>query len=157
LLSRDQWTDIPLLDVLREELGPYMPSGKNPITLHGPDVFLRPKGALAFGMVVHELATNALKYGALSSPSGTVAIGWTIEAQEGEDVLLWYWREANGPTVTPPSQRGFGLSLIERSLSHEMNGEARLRFEPEGLHALLKIPFDSLVVSRATAKALQPS
>jgi two-component system CheB/CheR fusion protein len=157
LLSRDQWTDIPLLDVLREELGPYMPSGKNPITLHGPDVFLRPKGALAFGMVVHELATNALKYGALSSPSGTVAIGWTIEAQEGEDVLLWYWREANGPRVTPPSQRGFGLSLIERSLSHEMNGEARLRFEPEGLHALLKIPFDSLVVSRATAKALQPS
>jgi two-component system CheB/CheR fusion protein len=155
LLSRDQWTDIPLEDVLREELNPYMAREKGNICLTGPKIFLRPKGALAFGMVVHELATNAVKYGALSMPEGKVLISWRIEDVTDAPRLHWRWQESGGPNVSAPSRRGFGVSLIERSLTHEISGVAKLDFNGDGLDALLTIPFDPLVLARVTSRPAQ--
>jgi two-component sensor histidine kinase len=152
LLSRDQWTDIPLMDVLREELSPYMAHGQSNISLAGPAIFLRPKGALAFGMVIHELATNAVKYGGLSTPSGRVAIAWHIAGTGGQSALHWTWRESGGPAVAGRKAGGFGTALIERSLVHEMNGTATLDFLPGGLLATMAVPFDTMVLTEATSR-----
>jgi two-component system CheB/CheR fusion protein len=155
LLSRDHWTDIPLHDVLREELSPYMMHGQNNISLTGPAVFLRPKGALAFGMVVHELATNAVKYGGLSTQTGRVGIEWSVADEAGRAELRWQWCETGGPAISAPPAGGFGTSLIERSMTHEMNGTAALDFLPGGLQARLTIPFDALVLARDSARPAQ--
>jgi two-component system CheB/CheR fusion protein len=148
LLSRDHWTDIPLRDVLNEELKTFMESGQNSIAMSGPDLSLRPKYALAFGLVLHELATNAVRHGALSVAGGHVTIGWTIEGNPDAPVMAWQWHETDGPSVSAPAHRGFGIALIERSLAHELNGSAELDFLPAGFNATLTIPFDSQIVTR---------
>ena len=150
LLSRDQWTDIPLQDVLAEELSPYINKAASNITFAGPPIYLRPKGAMAFGMVVHELATNAVKYGALSLPEGRVAVTWSVAGPPDAEELKWSWVERDGPLVELPTARGFGVSLIERSLSHEMNGSAKVDFLPGGLEARLAIPLDPMIAGRTT-------
>ncbi len=157
LLTRDHWTDIPLRDVLREELSPYMTPEQNNIMLIGPHLFLRPKGALAFGMVVHELATNALKYGGLSAPEGRVTVTWNVEeaAEPGHETLQWIWQESGGPPVSQPERHSFGLSLIERSLSHEMNAKATMDFRPSGLEVSVRVPFDPLILARQSSRLLQ--
>lgn len=151
LLSRERWTEVSLGDVLAEELAPYLagsqPGGSAAIAVQGPPVFLRPKAALAIGMVVHELATNAVKYGALSHPGGHVEIRWDIAHANGAGELRWRWTERDGPPAADPSQRGFGTTLIDRTLRHELNGQAELRYASEGLEAMLTIPLDQEVVS----------
>jgi len=152
LLSRDNWTDVPLRDVLLEETRPFMGNDQHCIELAGPPLYLRPRGALAFGMVVHELVTNAVKYGALSVPDGKVTMQWDIEPDHDRFRLLWRWIERNGPLIVPPATRGFGLSLIERSLKHELKGEASFVFDPAGLQATLTLPLDPKIASRTAVK-----
>jgi two-component sensor histidine kinase len=89
--------------------------------------------ALTVAMAVHELCTNAVKYGALSVPTGQVAITWRVEHRGSERVLHLSWEESGGPPVRPPTRRGFGTRLIERQLANEFGGGVRLAFEPSGV------------------------
>ena len=105
----------------------------------GPDVALKPKVALAIGMVFHELATNALKYGAFSVPEGKVNLSWTVKPPP-QSALTARWVEKNGPRVKMPAQKGFGTELIERELTYELGGTAELTYAPGGLEAVLTVP-----------------
>ncbi len=87
---------------------------------------------------VHELATNAVKHGALSIPAGRVDVGWQVEQADGLRTLRLEWIESGGPPVTPPAHRGFGMTLIERSLPHDLNGAVTIDFNPGGVHASLR-------------------
>lgn len=151
LLSHENWTEVELKYILQEELAPYQ-SDADPsnVVLQGPGVALRPGAALAFGMIVHELATNAVKYGALSVSEGRVMVAWRFEKTAAGERLVWHWRESHGPVVTPPSHRGFGVQLIERSIGHELNGEASVQFLETGLEAVLTIPLNAIRVVKVT-------
>jgi two-component system CheB/CheR fusion protein len=153
LLSRESWTEIPLRDVLLEEVRPFVAAASNNVSLAGAPILLKPRGALALGMVVHELVTNAVKYGALSVPDGKVAIEWDVESRDGTEQLVWKWSELDGPPIAPPDRKGFGLSMIERSLRHELKGEAIIAFEPEGVRATIAIPLEPGIATRAVPEA----
>jgi two-component system CheB/CheR fusion protein len=137
LLSRENWSAVSLQDVLMEGLKPYIASDHANIALSGPPVSMPPRGALALGMALHELATNAVRHGALSVPEGRVAITWKLEQHDEMAHLRLEWIESNGPKVEPPTRRGFGMTLIERSLPHDLNGTAQVEFAPEGVRATL--------------------
>ncbi len=142
LLTRGQWKKSDLRDVILAALAPFgIENGRNPrFILSGETVQVAPAAVLALGVFFHELATNALKYGALSNPQGTISINWTVTpAAEGEALLL-NWREAGGPSVPPRSHKGFGSRVIERGLSHQLGGSVALTFHPEGLECAISIP-----------------
>lgn len=111
--------------------------------LGGPDVVLGPRAALALTLVLHELATNAVKYGSLSSPAGTVSLSWRIDEIDGAPQFRLRWQESGGPPVTPPSRRGFGSRLIERTFPSP-SGRAESAYLPTGLVFTLDTPLDAL-------------
>jgi two-component system CheB/CheR fusion protein len=147
LISRDNWTAVPLRDVLLEELRPLITEAET-MTFDGPVIHLTPKGALAIGMIVHELATNAVKYGSLSVPAGRLAIRWTVEHAEGGGRLVLTWTEQGGPPVPGAPDGGFGRRMIERTLKHELKGDVTMAFRPEGLEATLAMPFEPGIAAR---------
>jgi PAS domain S-box-containing protein len=137
LLTASNWRSAALHDVLQVELKPYSPERYG---LEGPNVDLSPAEALALGLLFHELATNAAKYGALCGEAGHVAIRWSrLDGPEGARLSL-EWIESGGPPVTPPTRRGFGSRLIERSLRGALQGSAELEFAPDGLCCRLELP-----------------
>jgi len=138
-LTRSSWERAQLEELLQQQLGPYP---KDQVELAGPEVSLAPREALALGMVFHELATNAAKYGALSAPGGCVRLSWKVVAGGARPQLLLDWVETGGPAVTPPSRRGFGMRMVQGAVMGELGGAADLRFEPGGFHAALSIPLD---------------
>ncbi len=140
LLTRENWAEVPLHDVLEEQLTPYRAKESQAIGLGGPPVFLKPSAALALGMTAHELATNAVKYGALSVPEGRVTVTWDVEHGTEGDRVVWRWAERDGPAVSAPPSHGFGVTLIERSLIHELRGHAEISFASDGLEATLSFP-----------------
>lgn len=140
LLSRDGWSPIPLREILLEDLKPFMAGEQQNVVLTGPPVQLQPRAALALGMAVHELTTNAAKYGALSVTEGDIEINWSVEKSAGGDRLVLKWVERNGPPVTVPAHRGFGMTLIERSFAYDVGGEAKVDFDPKGVIATLVAP-----------------
>ena len=111
----------------------YM-AGEPRFRIEGPTVMLNPQAATAVALALHELATNAVKYGALSAPAGRVTVEWRLEGAVDPELRLT-WRESGGPQVVAPQSRGFGSQLIERNLSEALGGSARLEFEPDGLRA----------------------
>ena len=135
LLSRESWSHVQLREVVAEELRPFTAGDRTNIRVEGPPVPLGPRGALALGMAIHELATNAAKYGALSVPDGDVAVTWSVESDGDDTHLVLDWIERNGPPVTPPAKRGFGSTLIERALGHDLHGHAQIMFLPDGVRA----------------------
>src|SRR5262249_50100310 len=141
LVSRDQWGDVSLLEVMRQELEPYRTGRDDRIVIQGPAVSLKPKLALSLGMIIHELGTNSAKYGSLSVAGGSLAVSWAIERRSGAS-LVFDWIERGGPSVGKPRQ-GFGLTLIEREVSHGLGGKAKIEFEDSGLRVNLRIPLDS--------------
>ena len=134
ILTRENWEGAELSDVLaRLET---LHGGTRRFVASGPPVRLSPRLALSLSMALHELATNAAKYGALSIPSGHVRVGWTVTSPQDDGErprLVLTWREHDGPPVSPPSRRGFGSRLIERGLAAELSGEAQIDFQPEGV------------------------
>jgi two-component system CheB/CheR fusion protein len=140
LLSRDSWSPIPLREILMEELKPFLSSEHANAELIGPMVLVEPRTALALGMATHELTTNAVKFGALSSPDGRVDIGWTVQENASGAALVLKWAEKNGPPVPQPSRRGFGMTLIERAFANDVEGEAEVAFLPGGVVATLIAP-----------------
>ena len=131
LLNRENWEGADLDDVIRRMVAVHDVAAAPRFSLAGPSVRLSPNKAVAMAMALHELATNATKYGALSSPKGRVAIRWGMNSKASE--LTLNWRERGGPEVTPPKRRGFGSRLIERSLAAELNGRVALSFLPAGV------------------------
>ena len=140
LLSREQWANVQLCEVARDSLEPYLLEGKNRVSLDGPSVALDPKSALALGIVFHELATNAIKHGSLSNHDGMVALNWDLK---NDLRLALEWQESGGPEVSPPTRRGFGSRLIRLELTHELNGEVELIYDPSGLKLLTSFPLSS--------------
>jgi two-component system CheB/CheR fusion protein len=140
LLTRDGWGDVPLHDVLVSEMEPYIGRQERRLVFEGCDVLLRPKAALALGMVVHELATNAVKYGALSVPEGRVTVTWKIGRWNRDAALIVHWREVGGPEVTVPSHQSFGSKLISQQIRFELHGDAVVNYLPTGLEADFMVP-----------------
>jgi len=130
LLTASGWEQATLADLLGKEFRPYSPEQTR---LIGPDVMFEAPQALAMGMVVHELATNAAKHGALSRPEGCVAVTWSEPDAEGRIVLDW--TETDGPPVTPPERKGFGSRLIATSLQGDLGGTADLDYAADGFRA----------------------
>jgi two-component system CheB/CheR fusion protein len=140
LVSLGSWAAIPLHDLIEKELEPYAP-GADRLTTVGRSVHLRPKAALALGMVLHELATNAAKHGALSADGGRVTIGWSEEIRGGERRFVLRWSETGGPKPEAvPTRQGFGSELIEREVRHDLAGTVEMTFHEEGLVAVLVLP-----------------
>jgi two-component system CheB/CheR fusion protein len=140
LLSRENWSAVQLEEIIAEELRPFLAGDRTNVVIAGLPILLDPRSALALGMAVHELATNAAKYGALSVPEGNVAVTWAVERTDNDEHLLLDWVERNGPPVKEPAKRGFGTMLIERAVGHDLSGEARIEFLPEGVRALVRAP-----------------
>ena len=133
LLSSEQWKRASIDVVVSKALTPYPAKS---FRFDGPNVLLPPHTCLALSMVIHELATNAAKYGALSVKKGTVDITWTVA---GETLSL-DWRERDGPTVTEPEQAGFGSSLIKGEIEYRLRGTVKTLFAPDGLEVHLEFP-----------------
>lgn len=135
LLSREQWEGATLDELIADATRVY---GEGPGRIHvaGPRVVVTPKAAIALVLALHELGTNAAKYGALSAPDGRVDLNWEIE----DGRLRIEWRESGGPPVSAPSRRGFGLRMIERALASDLSGTATIVFAPEGLLCRIDAP-----------------
>ena len=142
LIFQANWGETELRAVVEQALAPFRRSPEPAIHIQGPDVKLSPKAALSLTLMLHELATNAAKYGALSEGLGSVSVQWRLEPAETPLVRL-SWTERGGPAVTPPSRKGFGHTLIERSIRYELDGSARLDFPPTGLDAEISFPLDA--------------
>lgn len=136
LLTQSDWGTTPIRSVIEAEMAPYS-GGDAEISLEGPEVELAPNDALSLGLAVHELTTNAAKYGALSQPGGRVAISWE---RESEEMVVVRWQERGGPPVSADRKRGFGTDLIEKIVAHELRQPVDLRFEPEGVSCKLRVP-----------------
>lgn len=144
VLTREQWEGANLEDVVAGALTPYGGKQDSRFEVSGPPLRLQPRVAVALSMGLHELATNALKYGALSVGSGRVNISWTVE-KGPPSRLYMIWSERSGPAVTPPTQRGFGTRLIERSLAQDLGGTAQIMFMTKGVTCIIDAPLVEIV------------
>ena len=141
ILMRELWESACMREILRAELEPFGGLDERRVSASGELVRLTPRQALGFGMAFHELATNAVKYGALSSTEGSVDIAWrTAPDAEGRPLLLVDWTERNGPAVAEPARKGFGSKLIERSICGELDGSMQMRFQSDGLTCSFSVP-----------------
>ena len=138
VLTRQNWEAGSIAQIVAEAVAPQDP-GDGRLTLTGPLVDLEPKTAVALALAVHELATNAVKYGALSSPTGRVDVCWTAE----RGLLRLRWRETGGPAVEGPIQRGFGARLLEQGLAEELGGAVRLEFQTQGVLCTVEAPLSA--------------
>lgn len=137
LLTQSDWGTVPIQAVIEVELAPYAGSTEHDIDLAGPHVELAPNDALSLGLAVHELATNAAKFGALSRRGGKVQLRWEMI---NERLARITWAESGGPPVPEERKRGFGTDLIEKIVAHELKTPVDLRFEKEGVRCTLTIP-----------------
>lgn len=146
LLLHQDWKGAALSDLTRDQVAPFVEAGSTRLSIAGPDVFMTPQAAEAVGLALHELATNAVKYGALSVSSGRVAVSWVVEHEgAAQSLLRLRWVERGGPFVTAPSRKGFGHVVFERIITNSLGGEVAMDFAPEGLSWELSIPTANLV------------
>lgn len=131
---------VDLGTMARDILAPFGLHDGDRITVHGDPVPLEPRQARMFGLALHELATNAVKYGALGQPAGRVRVDWTTHRNATRRDLSMVWHETGGPDVTPPDRKGFGSRLLAEVVAHELQGEATLSFNPGGVHYSLTFP-----------------
>lgn len=136
LLAAGRWEGADLKQLVVDELAPYARGEEGRTAVSGPAFRLKPSAAQALALVVHELATNAAKYGALSAPAGRIEVAW--RAQRGSLALTW--RETGGPTVTPPVRRGFGSTVLKNSVERQLRGRVVLDWRPEGLVCEIELP-----------------
>ncbi|MDQ0511941.1 sensor histidine kinase [Ancylobacter amanitiformis] len=148
LLVQEGWHGASLNDMVRSQLGHHFDHERSQVTVSGPDIFLKPEAAQNIGLALHELSTNAAKYGALSVPGGQVAIRWARRVPEAGGGFELSWIEKGGPPVTPPRARGFGSLVIERNLARALDGKVDLEFDPAGLHCSVEVPEQHLTPGR---------
>jgi two-component sensor histidine kinase len=144
ILTNENWKGASLVSIVTRAVAAYHSKNDDRFVVRGPELRITPKAALALAMVLYELATNAVKYGALSNDTGRLTIEWTVDfANKAAPVLRLRWSEEGGPPVKAPKRRGFGSRLIERSLAHDLGGEARLEFPVSGVVCMIAVPSES--------------
>ncbi len=136
LLAQSRWQGADLARLVEEELAPYRAGDDGKITATGPDVSLEPRTAQTLALALHELSTNAAKYGALSVMPGRVGVTWELQP----DSLVLRWSESGGPVTEPPASPGFGIRVISASIERQLEGETAFHWRPEGLHCSLRVP-----------------
>lgn len=144
ILNKTRWTSASIREVVDNTIAAFP---IDQMSVSGPALPINPKMALTLALAVNELATNALKYGALSTSDGKVSIEWLLQAaagDSGETRLIWRWRESDGPPVTPPSRRGFGRFLIERVFGTDFGGSVKIDYHPDGVECVLNAPAPQL-------------
>lgn len=142
LLVAGNWSGASLRDVVNGQLGHYTPEDHDRVIVEGPDIKLSPDAMQTLSLALHELATNAAKYGALSNDVGKVGVTWTVDPDQS--VLDLRWTEEGGPPVTAPSRRGFGRIVIERNVARSLEADVKLDFAPEGFNASFRIPLEQV-------------
>jgi two-component sensor histidine kinase len=138
-LNQRSWQSATIRDTAERSMRAFMDGREKRISYSGPDVELRPNMALLVSMLLHELGTNAVKYGALSNLSGSVGLAWRIDGKKDRAMLTMDWTETGGPPVQQPTRKGFGSRLIERALRGE-NGVAKVDYDPAGLRCSMTMP-----------------
>ncbi len=146
LLTAANWATAPLHDVIRTALIPFR-TGEGRFTVSGPPLIVQSRQALALSLAINELATNALKYGALTAADGKVSITWTADDQAGEPKFVFVWRELDGPAVSEPSGVGFGSRLISRVLQDDFSGSVEVSYGSTGLVCRLTAALENLATS----------
>jgi len=140
VLTDRSWAHVALHDIVAQAVEPYRSRGETRIHVQGPRVQVPPRIALALAMALQELATNAVKYGALSNGTGQIKVHWILLDTGTLPRLRLTWEETEGPPVQKPARRGFGTRLIERSLAQELDGEVRIEFSPAGVICSVDAP-----------------
>lgn len=139
LLTAGNWMHAALRDLVLNELAPYH-NDANAVGLSGADVQLQPNMVVAFGMTIHELTTNAVKYGALSKPGGHVEVSWQMEAGDPDGRVRFSWVESGGPPIPqPPTRKGMGSRLLE-TVAAGLGGTADLQYDVRGLRYVIDVP-----------------
>jgi two-component sensor histidine kinase len=138
LLSKSRWGGVGITNLIRHQLAPYTTDANT--SLNGPDVMLTVAESQALAMVFHELVTNAVKYGALSSPEGSVAVSWDCTGDDLTAVLRILWRELGGPPIVAPVQSGYGSGVIRNLIPYELGGTVDLTFPSDGAWCKIEIP-----------------
>ena len=152
LLSQSRWEGADLRQLVHDELAPYADEARGRVQIDGPSILLRPKMAQTFALMVHELATNAAKYGGLSVPSGRLALAWSTR----HDELTLRWTETGGPPVTRPSSHGFGTRVVTASIERDLNGRTDIDWRPEGLVCAVTVPWTGTLMAGSKAPAPPP-
>jgi PAS domain S-box-containing protein len=143
LLLGNSWSSLELGEIVMTEVAPYIESAAEQVTIEGLNVAVTPRAAIAFGLIAHELTTNAVKYGALSQQGGRVTVRALGRDSEKNGAFVLEWRESGGPRVTPPKRKGFGHTVIARSLQYS-GGGAEFDFDPSGVICRIAIPSEEL-------------
>ena len=151
LLSKSQWTGVSLQSLVEDELGAFGSLDAGTVNIHGCRVQMVPEGVQAMSMVMHELATNAAKYGALSAPAGQLDVSWAW--YPGGDLEI-RWNESGGPPVSPPTRRGLGSTLIEQCVRHQLGGEVEMMWRIDGLRLKMRLPAAQLMPVEPDAAGL---
>jgi len=154
LLSASRWQGADLARLINDELAPYKTTGERRFSITGPTLLLAPGTAQATAVVLHELATNAVMYGALSRPEGSLAVNWSKQG----DRLVLNWSETGLSNVKAPTSRGFGTTVIKASVEDQLRGKLALDWRPEGMHCTIEIPdqADGSVVSASVRDNAKP-
>jgi PAS domain S-box-containing protein len=149
-LTRRHWKSADLRDIVEGATAPHLarsPESPDQIAIEGEPITVTPRIALTLALGLHELTTNASKYGALSVPAGRIEVRWRIDrpASPSRPLLWLQWRERGGPPVIAPSRQGFGTRFIEGSVASELQGKAVLAYDPQGLVCTMEIPLDAML------------
>lgn len=142
LLIQESWTGAGCRTLIENAIKAFQTKDLAQFTITGDNVTISSGPAVALSMVIHELSTNALKYGALSTPDGLVSISWSVDVEQQRFHLKW--AESGGPVVKPPTKKSFGSRFIEQALPGQLQGEARLLYESSGVVCDINIPLSSL-------------
>ena len=140
ILTRENWEGAGVREIVQVGLAPF---DETRIAVSGPEVRVTARAAIALSMALHELATNATKYGGLSGDTGRVALTWRTRRMDDQVLLELEWREAGGPPVVAPKRRGFGSRLLSQGVRVDLNGVAELLFEPEGVICRITAPLET--------------
>lgn len=146
MVTRDPGGGVDLEYLVVEEMLGYNAREGEQLRVSGPPVRFQPKAAETFALAIHELATNAIKYGALSKPAGKVDVSWHLNNSSEPTELIFIWQERGGPRVEPPRRKGFGSELLEKTLAFDLKGRTILNYDPSGLHCTITIPLTRRVV-----------
>ena len=144
ILAERSWNAVTVSEILKTELEPYLNDLQSRLAIKCDEIRITPRAAISFGMIVHELATNAVKYGALSNGVGRIAV--TID-RAPKSAVIFTWKESGGPYVRSPTRSGFGQTVITRSMQYAEDGGAELRYEPDGVWCSVSIPATDIVES----------
>jgi two-component sensor histidine kinase len=144
LLSDREWRGIGINELVQTEVKPFDSAEQPRIAISGADFLLSPDQAVGLGLILHELASNALQYGSLSAAAGKVDLDWKAQGRKRSRRLVLTWRETGGPQVEPPERHGFGSILIRRSLAKVISSEVTHEFRPEGVFAEISMPLEDL-------------